>query len=114
MAFPDFKILFSKTGNIKFYPIGIVKSSINSLYNNTIQYNTIQYKILLATKHSAMLMAKRVIKWKVFLSKRSNVHSHTAPSATRLQNTVVPALTQRNCDALTSVVRSSGDVFMYK
>ena len=35
------------------------------------QYNTIH--ILLATKHSAMLMANKVIKWKVL--------SHTAPSA---------------------------------
>ena len=43
----------------------------------TIQYNT---KFYMATKHSAMLMANKVIKWKV-LTKRSNVHTHTAPSA---------------------------------
>ena len=31
-----------------------------SLFYWIIQYNTIQYKILLATKHSAMLMANKV------------------------------------------------------
>ena len=30
---------------------------------------TIKYKVLLATKHSAMLMANKVIKWKVFSPK---------------------------------------------
>ena len=74
---------------------------------SVIQYNTIQYKILLATKHSAMLMANKVFKWNFFLSKRSNVHTHSAPPAKRFQKIVEPALTQRHSDALTSVVRSS-------
>ena len=55
----------------------------------------IQYKILLATKHSVILMANKVIKWTGFLSKRRNVHSHTAQSMTRLQKIVEPRLTQR-------------------
>ena len=41
------------------------------------------------TKHSVIRM--RIIKWKVFLSKRSYVHSHIAPSATRFQKIVEPA-----------------------
>ena len=45
-----------------------------------------------------MLMANKVIKWKVFLSKRSTVHTHTALSATRLQKIVEPALQfDKNC-----------------
>ena len=38
------------------------------------------------------------------------MHSHSAPSATRLQKIVEPELAQRHSDALTSVVRFSGDV----
>ena len=43
--------------------------------------HTIQYKMLLATKQSVMLMANKVIKWKCFISKRSNVNSHTNAAA---------------------------------
>ena len=39
------------------------------------------------------------------------MHTHSAPPAKRFQKIVEPALTQRHSDALTSVVRSSGDVF---
>ena len=56
----------------------------------------------MATKRSAMLMANEVIKWKVFLSKKSNVHSST----TRLQKIVEPKLTQRHSDVLMSVAHS--------
>ena len=41
-------------------------------------------------------MANKVIKWKVFLSKRRNVLSHTAPSATGLQKMVELRLTYRH------------------
>ena len=34
------------------------------------------------------------------------MHSHTAPSVTRLQKIVEPKLTQRHSDALTSVAHS--------
>ena len=55
-------------------------------------YNRIQYKLILATKHSNILMSNKVNNWivfcKDFFSIGERLHSHTAPSAARLQQIV--------------------------
>ena len=39
------------------------------------------------------------------------MHTHTAPSATRLQKIVEPAITQRHSDALTSYTYIGNTIF---